>query len=150
MVAPQMGSGGDEKPVSKAAGGDDFAARLSRAEAERHREKVGTAADANKTAKGIGLRVGVDLAAGVLVGVLIGLAIDRWFGTAPWGLLILFFLGTAAGFLNVYRALQGFGYDVGYRRGGPGQGSGGAGDATRGSGQPERDAGSTGDRTEGS
>lgn len=150
MVAPQMSSGGDEKPNKKAAGEDDFAARLSRAEAERQKEKVGTETDANKSAKGIGLRVGVDLVAGVLVGVLIGLAIDRWLGTAPWGLLVLFFLGTAAGFLNVYRALKGFGYDVGYRRGGPGQGSGGAGDATKGSGQPGQDAGSTGDRTEGS
>ncbi len=49
--------------------------------------------------------VGVELVAGVLVGAGMGLFIDWAFGTSPWGLISLFILGSAAGMLNVYRAL---------------------------------------------
>jgi ATP synthase protein I len=31
-------------------------------------------------------------------------------------LVVFFFLGSAAGFLNVYRAVSGYGYAAGYRR----------------------------------
>lgn len=51
------------------------------------------------------LNVGVELVAGVIVGVFLGLLIDWYFGTSPWGLIVLFVLGSAAGMLNVYRAL---------------------------------------------
>jgi ATP synthase protein I len=54
-------------------------------------------------AMGMGLRVASELVAGVLVGGGIGWAIDRWFGTSPFGLLIMVFVGMAAGFWNVYR-----------------------------------------------
>jgi ATP synthase protein I len=49
--------------------------------------------------------VGIELVAGVLVGVGLGLFFDWAFGTSPWGLISLFILGSAAGMLNVYRAL---------------------------------------------
>lgn len=49
--------------------------------------------------------VGVELVSGVFVGVGCGLFIDWLFGTSPWGLISLFILGSAAGMLNVYRAL---------------------------------------------
>lgn len=49
--------------------------------------------------------VGVELVAGVLVGVAAGLFIDWAFGSSPWGLISFFILGSAAGMLNVYRAL---------------------------------------------
>ena len=49
--------------------------------------------------------VGVELVSGVFVGVGCGLFIDWAFGTSPWGLISLFILGSAAGLLNVYRAL---------------------------------------------
>lgn len=49
--------------------------------------------------------VGVELVSGVFVGVGCGLFIDWVFGTSPWGLISLFILGSAAGILNVYRAL---------------------------------------------
>ncbi len=53
--------------------------------------------------------VGVELVAGVLVGVGLGLFIDWMFETSPWGLIIFFILGSVAGMLNVYRALTGQG-----------------------------------------
>lgn len=64
----------------------------------------------------------------MVVGVGGGIVLDRWLGTAPWGLIVLFFLGAGAGVLNVYRTVTGVGYAVGYRR--PEKGrepSGGAG-----------------------
>lgn len=61
----------------------------------------------NKTLNKFGtfFNVGVELVSGVLMGVGCGLFIDWAFGTSPWGLISLFILGSAAGMLNVYRAL---------------------------------------------
>lgn len=53
-----------------------------------------------------GLRMGTDFAACVLVGIVIGFGIDRWLGTAPFGLIALFLLGIAAGFYSLWRLLQ--------------------------------------------
>jgi len=36
-------------------------------------------------------------------GFLIGLLLDRWFGTRPWLMLVLLFLGFVAGFISVIR-----------------------------------------------
>lgn len=53
-----------------------------------------------------GLRIAVELAAAVAVGTGIGIVLDRWLGTAPWLLIVFFIIGSAAGFLNVYRVGQ--------------------------------------------
>jgi ATP synthase protein I len=55
---------------------------------------------------GRALRLGTDLVAGVAVGGLIGFWLDRWFDTKPVWFIIFFLLGTAAGFLNVFRTAQ--------------------------------------------
>jgi ATP synthase protein I len=65
----------------------------------------------------VGFRIGVELVTAVVVSVGLGWAIDRWLGTRPWVMLAMFFLGIAAGMLNVYRAVTGMGMAVGYRRG---------------------------------
>jgi ATP synthase protein I len=59
---------------------------------------------ADSSAIARGFRMSTELVAGVLVGVAIGLLLDRWLGTSPWGLLVLLLLGFAAGVLNVMRA----------------------------------------------
>jgi ATP synthase protein I len=51
----------------------------------------------------IGLRVGVELVAALMVGVGIGWLLDRWLHTAPVFLAIFVLLGGAAGIRNVYR-----------------------------------------------
>lgn len=51
------------------------------------------------------LNIGTEFVAGILAGVGGGLFIDWVWGTSPWGLITLFILGSAAGFLNVYRTL---------------------------------------------
>jgi ATP synthase protein I len=52
---------------------------------------------------GIGFRAGVEVVAALVVGIVIGFALDRWLGTWPWLFLLFFVMGAAAGVLNVYR-----------------------------------------------
>jgi ATP synthase protein I len=63
-------------------------------------------ADRAATASGYakGFRLSSELVAGVVVGAGLGWFIDRWFRTAPWGLMIFLLLGFAAGVLNVMRS----------------------------------------------
>ena len=68
---------------------------------------------------GLGFRIGVDVAAALAVGLGIGYLLDAWLGTKPWLLVLFFFLGAGAGVLNVYRAVMGMGYQVGFHRGAP-------------------------------
>ena len=48
-------------------------------------------------------KLGTELVAAVAVGTIIGFILDGWFDTKPWLIIIFFFLGTAAGILNVIR-----------------------------------------------
>ncbi len=57
-----------------------------------------------ETAMGNALRAGVELVAGVFVGGAIGYGFDFLLGTSPWGLVVFFFLGGAAGILTVVRS----------------------------------------------
>ncbi|NIS61661.1 MAG: hypothetical protein GTO13_13455 [Proteobacteria bacterium] len=47
--------------------------------------------------------LGIEMAAAVLIGTLMGYWADKWLGTEPWILIIGFIFGAAAGFLNLYR-----------------------------------------------
>jgi ATP synthase protein I len=51
-----------------------------------------------------GFRLSSELVAGVVVGAAIGWGIDYAFSTSPWGLIIFFLLGFAAGVMNLMRA----------------------------------------------
>ena len=59
-------------------------------------------------------RVTTELVAGVVVGTFIGWAFDNWLGTTPTLMVVLFFLGSAAGLMNVWRALTGRGMAAGF------------------------------------
>ena len=52
---------------------------------------------------GSAFRLGTELVAAVVVGTIIGFILDNWFDTKPWLIIIFFFLGAAAGLLNVIR-----------------------------------------------
>jgi ATP synthase protein I len=56
------------------------------------------------SAMGMGLRAGSEFVAAVVVGGFIGWRLDVWLGTKPGFLIAFFFLGVAAGVLNVIRA----------------------------------------------
>ena len=59
-------------------------------------------------------RVTTELVAGVVVGTFIGWAFDNWLGTTPTLMVVFFFLGSAAGMMNVWRALTGRGMAAGF------------------------------------
>lgn len=82
------------------------------AEKDRGAEGRGRAAD---TGMGLGFRIAVDMLAALVVGVGLGLLLDRWLDTAPLFLILFLFLGGAAGVLNAYRSASGQGMAVGYR-----------------------------------
>ncbi len=63
---------------------------------------------------GMALRIGVEMVSALAVGVGIGLLLDYWLETAPWFLVVFFFLGAGAGIMNVYRAASGIGMAPGY------------------------------------
>ncbi len=53
-----------------------------------------------------GLRMSSELVAAILVGAGFGYLLDKMLGTTPWLMLLFFFLGFAAGILNVMRAFK--------------------------------------------
>ena len=57
------------------------------------------------SALAVGMRVGVELVAAMVVGLAIGWGLDRWLGTKPWMLIVFAFGGGAAGVANVGRML---------------------------------------------
>jgi ATP synthase protein I len=50
-----------------------------------------------------GNRVIAALIGSLVGGALIGWLIDRWFATAPWGLIVMLFLGIAVAFRQIIR-----------------------------------------------
>jgi ATP synthase protein I len=91
--------------------------RIDRARSEHaRREPVVADRSALQQGLGFGLRIGIELVVAVAVTTALGWAIDHWLGTRPWGMIVLFFLGVAAGMLNVYRAVTRVSAPVGYRR----------------------------------
>ena len=97
----------------------DLDARLkqaqSRQRAAKERDK-GSGGRAANSGLGLGVRIAFDMLAALVVGVVIGLLLDAWLGTRPWMFILFFFLGSAAGMLNVYRTATGKGYAVGYKK----------------------------------
>jgi ATP synthase protein I len=92
---------------------------IDKAQAKRVRSQPAVSdRSALQQGMGAGLRIGIELVVAIVVATGLGWAIDRWFGTRPWGMIVLFFLGVAAGMLNVYRAVTGISGPVGYRSGG--------------------------------
>ena len=55
---------------------------------------------------GFGFKISTEIVAALIVGVGIGLLVDNYFHTSPFGLIIFFILGAFAGFLNVYRVMR--------------------------------------------
>jgi len=88
---------------------DDLDERLRRLRERAPDEavkKVGPGALAPQSAYGFAFRIGVELVVALAIGGGIGWLLDRWLGTMPLFLLVFFFLGAAAGLLNVFRAAK--------------------------------------------
>ena len=82
---------------------EDFKTRLKIA---KSKIKKSVLSDSEKRGSFMGnaFKLGTELIAAVGVGTIIGFILDSWFGTKPWLIVIFFFLGAAAGMLNVIRA----------------------------------------------
>ena len=75
----------------------------------RERKRLHRDVTSSGGAMGFGLRVGIELIAALIVGVGLGWLADRYLGIRPWGLIAGFFLGSAAGIMSAFRAVQGMG-----------------------------------------
>ncbi|MCZ6514223.1 MAG: AtpZ/AtpI family protein [Nitrospinae bacterium] len=60
---------------------------------------------------GLALRLGTEMVAATMIGVLMGYAADHFFNTRPWGILAGVVFGGAAGCLSVYRTAMGLQVD---------------------------------------
>ena len=60
----------------------------------------------NGSFMGFAFKLGTELVAAVAVGTIIGFILDSWFDTKPWLIIVFFFLGSAAGMLNVIRTAK--------------------------------------------
>jgi len=60
----------------------------------------------NAASLGKALKISTELVASVVVGSTIGFLLDNWFGTKPLLIICFFFMGVAAGILNVFRSAK--------------------------------------------
>ena len=81
---------------------EDFKTRLKIAKS-KIKKQVESESEKKGSFMGSAFKLGTELVAAVAVGTIIGFILDSWFGTKPWLIIIFFFLGTAAGILNVIR-----------------------------------------------
>jgi ATP synthase protein I len=61
---------------------------------------------AQPSQSGIATRVAAELVGGLFVGGGVGWGVDHIFHTAPWGIVVFFILGAAAGIRGVMRTAQ--------------------------------------------
>jgi ATP synthase protein I len=60
----------------------------------------------NGSSMGSAFKLGAEMVSAVLVGTIIGFILDTWFDTKPWLIIVFFFLGSAAGILNVIKVAK--------------------------------------------
>ena len=82
---------------------EDFKTRLKIAKS-KIKKQLDEEDEKRGTFMGNAFKLGTELVAAVAVGTIIGFILDNWFDTKPWLIIIFFFLGAAAGMLNVIRA----------------------------------------------
>ena len=84
---------------------EDFKTRLKIAKSKIKKQVL---SDGEKRGSFMGnaFKLGTELVAAVGVGTIIGFILDSWFGTKPWLIIVFFFLGCAAGMLNVIKTAK--------------------------------------------
>ena len=60
----------------------------------------------NAASLGKALKISTELVAAVVVGTTLGFILDNWFDTRPWLTISCFFMGGAAGILNVIKSAK--------------------------------------------
>jgi ATP synthase protein I len=98
----------DDRPTEEAA----LSARLRRLGEQLDSQRGGRSSDAAPAARSTtnssgfarGFQLSSELVGGVIVGALIGWALDHWLGISPWGMIVFVLVGFVAGVLNVMRS----------------------------------------------
>ncbi len=98
-------SGGEKADPNQPPSLDEFSERLDRMRGGGAPEKPGP--HTGSAGMGRAMRLSTELLAGLLVGCVLGLLLDRWLATSPLFLLVGIGVGFAAGVLNVWRAMKG-------------------------------------------
>ena len=70
------------------------------------KKKINESMPKKESGAGFAFKISTELIAALIVGVGIGLIVDNYLGTNPFGLIIFFILGSFAGFLNIYRVMR--------------------------------------------
>lgn len=93
---------GDKKRV------DELEARLRAARVTSPKPGSETAGQSGMSHRqtGVAYRVLVDMIAGLLVGGFLGYWLDRWWGSAPYSLIVGLIVGFGAGVNNAWRAIR--------------------------------------------
>ena len=60
----------------------------------------------NVASLGKALKISTELVAAVVVGTTLGFILDNWLDTRPWLTICFFFMGVAAGILNVIKSAK--------------------------------------------
>ena len=92
----------------------DLSKRIAEFEIRQQEERQHRKAQLPAGGMALAGRVTTELVAGVVVGTFIGWALDKWLGTTPTLMVVFFFIGSAAGMMNVWRALTGQGMAAGF------------------------------------
>ena len=85
---------------------NDFKTRLKIATDKLKKHSNNLNNDENASFMGSAFKLGTELVAAVAVGTIIGFILDKWFDTKPWLMIFFFFLGSAAGILNVIKVAK--------------------------------------------
>ena len=84
----------------------DFKTRLKIAKDKLKNYSKITNNNQNGSFMGSAFKLGTELVSAVIVGTIIVFILDTWFGTKPWLIIGFFFLGSAAGILNVIKVAK--------------------------------------------
>ena len=84
---------------------EDLKTRLKIAKANFKKKNPSSNND-KKTSFGKAFQLSTELVSAVLVATIIGFILDNWFDTKPWLIIIFFFIGVAAGIMNVIRSAK--------------------------------------------
>ena len=84
---------------------NDLKTRLKIAKS-KFKKKNPSDEDDKKSSFGKAFQLSTELVSAVLVATIIGFILDNWFDTKPWLIIIFFFIGVAAGIMNVIKSAK--------------------------------------------
>ena len=84
----------------------EISTRLEIAKDKIKKKNVKKNRSVNAASLGKALKISTELVASVVVGSTIGFLLDNWFDTKPMLTICFFFMGVAAGILNVFKSAK--------------------------------------------